>query len=90
MRVKRADKVRIASEAAAAAALADDRDQGLRDAARREWGLVRKTARDAFMARGDWKSILDGYRDGDGFYTGSERAKMCEAYTEELINNALR
>jgi len=87
--MKRADKVRIAAEAMAASAAADDRDQGLRDAARREWGLVRKDARETYLARGDWKAILEKYKSGDGFYTDSERAKMCESYTEELINNAL-
>lgn len=87
--MKRADKIRAANEAAAASGALDTRDQGLRDAARREWGAVRKSAREAFLGRKDWKSILDGYRNGDGFYTASERAIMCEAYTEELINNAL-
>ena len=87
--MKRADKIRMANEAAAAAATSDNRDQGLRDSARREWGAVRKSAREAFLARKDWKSILEDYRNGDGFYTARERAQMCDAYTEELINNAL-
>jgi hypothetical protein len=87
--MKRADKIRAANEAAALIAASDDRDQTQRDSARREWGGVRKSARDAFVKGGDWKSVLDGYRGGDGFYTEAERRKMCDAYSEELINNAV-
>lgn len=90
LKLTRAEKIRITQEAAAAAAQSDDRDQGQRDAARREWGATRKAARDAFLQKRDWKSILDEYRRSDGFYTGDERAKMCEAYAEELISNASR
>lgn len=87
--MRRAEKIRLANEANAEAARTDNRDQSQRDAARREWGAVRKAARDAFLSRGDWKKVLDDYRAGEGFYTSAERAKMCQAYAEELISNAL-
>ena len=89
-KITRAEKIRMAQEAAAAAAAADDRDPAQRDEARREWAAVRKSAREAFLAKGDWKKVLEDYRNGVGFYTFAERAKMCEAYTEELISNAIR
>ena len=89
-KITRADKIRMAQEAAAAAAASDTRDPALRDEARREWGAVRKAAREAFIQKGDWKKVLEDYRVGEGYYTHEERAKMCEAYTEELISNASR
>jgi hypothetical protein len=88
--MKRADKIRMANEAAAAANKADDRDPGARDAARREWAQVRKAARDAYLAKGDWASILNDYRDREGFYTPAERARMCAAYADELVMSARR
>ncbi|MCC6728768.1 MAG: hypothetical protein IT208_05455 [Chthonomonadales bacterium] len=88
--MKRADKIRMAAEAAAQAAAADDRDQGARDDARREWGRVRKAAREAYLAGQDWKAILTAFRDGEGFYTSDERARMAAAYADELIMSGLR
>ena len=88
--MKRADKIRLAQEAAAAAAAADTRDDAQRDAARREWGQVRKAAREAFLAKGDWGAILNAYRDQEGFYTPDERAKMVKDYSEELIGITMR
>jgi hypothetical protein len=89
-KITRADKIRMAQEAAAAAAAADTRDPAQRDDARREWGAVRKAAREAFIQKGDWKKILDDYRNAEGYYTPDERAIMCSAYAEELISNAAR
>ncbi len=88
--MKRADKIRLANEAAQQAQAQDDRDQGQRDTARREWGEVRKAAREAFLKKGNWMVILNEYRDAEGFYTAAERAKMSSAYAEELISNAIR
>jgi hypothetical protein len=88
--MKRADKIRLAAEAAAAAAAADTRDDAQRDAARREWGQVRKAAREAFLAKGDWGAILNQYRDQEGFYTPAEREKMVKDYSEELIGLTMR
>ena len=68
----------------------DDRDPGAREAARKEWGQVRKAAREAFLKKADWNSILTAYRDQEGFYTSAERAKMCAAYADELISSAIR
>ena len=88
--MRRADKILKAKEAAEQEALADDRDQGAREAARREWGQVRKAAREAFLAKGNWKEILDRYRDQDGFYTAAERSRMCADYTDELVRHGYR
>ena len=88
--MKRADKIRLAEEAAAKAKETDTRDQAARDAARREWGQVRKAAREAFFAKKDWMTILNDFRDADGFYTPAERAKMVKEYADELIANALK
>jgi hypothetical protein len=88
--MRRAEKIRLANEAATQAAASDDRDQSARDSARREWGQVRKAAREAFLKKADWKSILNAYRDMEGFYTAVERAKMCAAYEEELVMNTHR
>ena len=84
--MRRAEKIKQASEVA----LPDDRDQGAREAARREWGQIRKAAREAFLAKGDWNSILKEYRVREGFYTSAERAKMCAAYADELLKSTLR
>ena len=84
--MRRAEKIRQASEAA----LPDDRDQAAREAARREWGQVRKAAREAFLNKADWVRILNEYRDREGFYTSAERAKMCTAYADELLTSASR
>jgi hypothetical protein len=67
----------------------DTRDPAEREAARREWGQIRKIAREAFLAKTDWGAILSEYRDREGFYTSEERAQLCAAYTDELIANAL-
>ncbi len=88
--MKRADKIRLANEAASQAAQADDRTPEAREAARREWAQVRKTAREAFLAKKDWMSILNAFRDQPGFYTDAERAKMCREFADELIANTLR
>lgn len=88
--MKRADKIRMAQEAAAAAAALDTRDEKERDLARREWGLIRKEAREAYLAKGDWAGILNTYRDKEGFYTPEERQKMCRDYSEELIGMMMR
>ena len=88
--MRRAEKIRLANEAAAQAQAMDDRDQGQRDAARKEWGQVRKAAREAFFKKANWNAILNDYKEADGFYTADERAKMVAAYTEELIANAIR
>lgn len=90
--MKRADKIRLANEAAAAAAAAaaDTRDEAARDDARREWAQVRKAAREAYLAKGDWASILNAYRDKEGFYTPAERTKMTKDYSEELIGMMMR
>ena len=87
--MKRADKIRLANEAMLAAG-PDDRDQGEREAARQEWGQVRKAAREAFMAKGNWSAILNDYKDREGFYTSTERAKMVAAYADELITHTLK
>jgi hypothetical protein len=91
--MKRAEKIKLAQEqaAAAAAAAAATRDETGRDEARREWGQVRKAAREAFMAKGDWGAILNAYKDrDDAFYTYEERSKMVKDYSEELIGLTLR
>ena len=53
--------------------MADTRDKGERDAARREWGEVRKNAREAFLAKGDWMALLNDYKAREGFYSAQER-----------------
>jgi len=88
--MRRADKIRLAQTAAAEAARADTRDARAREAARKEWGLVRKTAREAFLAGGDWMTVLNEYRDRDGFYTAPERERMVRAYMDELIMSRAR
>jgi hypothetical protein len=88
--MKRADKIRLAAEAAAAAAADDTRDEAARDVARREWGQVRKAAREAFLAKGDWGAILNAYKDQEGFYTPAERTKMVKDYSDELISITMR
>lgn len=88
--MKRADKIRLAAEAAAQASQEDTRDQAQREAARKEWGQVRRTAREAFLAKKDWMSILNDFRDKEGFYTPAERAKMVKEYADDLITHALR
>jgi hypothetical protein len=88
--MKRADKIRVAAEAAAAAAAEDTRDEAARDIARREWGQIRKAAREAYIAKGDWGAILNAYRDQEGFYTPAERSKMVKDYSEELIAMTMR
>ena len=83
----------MAAEAAAreaAAAGPDERSQAEREAARKEWGQVRKLAREAFLAKSDWRGILNEYRDKDGFYTAAERAKMCSDYADELVMKQFR
>jgi len=69
--------------------MSDDRDRGLRDSARREWGEVRKSAREAYLQGREWKAILDSYLSGESFYTTAERRQMCDAYSDELINKTL-
>lgn len=86
--MKRADKIRLANEAALKVAVIDDRDPAAREEARREWGQIRKAARDAFLAKTDWAGILNDYRDREGFYTATERAQLCSAYADELIAKA--
>ncbi len=89
--MKRADKIRLAQEQAAQEKAADTRGKDERDAARREWGAVRKAARDAFMAKKDWVSILNAYKEQpESFYTPAERERMVRAYTEELISSTIR
>lgn len=87
--MKRVDKIRIAAERSEQESDVPGRDHMQRDPARREWGIVRKSAREAYLANGDWKAVLNSYRTGDGFYTTTERGRMCDAYAEELINKAL-
>jgi hypothetical protein len=84
-KLTRADKIRMAQEAAKQAAAEDTRDPAQRDSARREWASVRKAARDAYMAKKDWKGILDSFKDGEGFYTPEERDRMVRDYSNELI-----
>ena len=88
--MKRSEKIRLANQAAAETKQADTRDPAARDAARREWGQVRRSARELFISGGDWQKILNDYKARDGFYTQDEREKMCKAYTDELVMNALR
>ena len=88
--VKRRDKIRLAEEATKQLKAEDPRDSAERDAARREWGQVRKAAREAFMAGRDWQVILAAYKERQGFYSEDERAQMCSAYSNELMMNALR
>ena len=85
--LKRAEKVRLASEAALKDAGPDTRDPAEREAARREWGQIRKDVRAAFIAKTDWVGLLSAYRDREGFYTSAERAHLCATYTDELIAN---
>lgn len=82
----RAEKVRLANENAPV----DERDPAARETARQEWGQIRRAAREAFLANGDWNAILNGYRDADGFYTADERLRMCRAYADELVMKGLR
>jgi hypothetical protein len=84
-KVTRADKIRLAAQAAKQAAAEDTRDPAQREAARKEWAAVRKAAREAYLAKKDWKGILDGFKDGDGFYTEEERDRMVKDYANELI-----
>ena len=88
--MRRAEKIRQASEVALQERVPDDREQGEREAARREWGRIRKDAREAFLAKSDWMGILNAYRDHEGFYTSGERAKMCAAYVDELTRNVFK
>ncbi len=88
--MKRADKIRLAEAAAAEAAVKDERDPAERIEARQEWGRVRKAVRDAWEANGDWRAILDEYRDREGFYTPAERAKMCTECAEGLVMRMAR
>ncbi len=88
--MKRSEKIKLSQEAGKLEKEADTRDAGDRDAARREWGQVRKAAREAYLANQDWRVILTAYRERDGFYTPPEREKMVKEYTDELIMNANR
>ena len=38
----------------------------------------------------DWKGILDGFKDGEGFYTADERDRMVRDYSNELIASLSR
>lgn len=87
--MKRADKIRLAQAAQAEAIREDTRTPEEREAARREWGEVRKAAREAFLKKADWVGILNAYRDREGFYTLAEKTKMCKAYTDELISKPI-
>ena len=87
--MKREEKIRLAAERSEEESNVPGRDQTQRDPARREWGAVRKTAREAYFSKRDWKAVLNNYRTGDGFYTTAERGRMCDAYAEELINKAI-
>lgn len=86
--MKRSEKIRLA---ALNAQIADniDRDPAGREAARREWGETRKVAREAYLARGDWMSVLNEFRDREGYYSADERSQMCKDFTEELINRTI-
>jgi hypothetical protein len=88
--VKRSDKIKQSLAAAQQEKEADTRTAEDRDAARREWGQIRRAAREAFLAGGDWRAILDGFREREGFYEASERDRMVRDYQEELIMNAQR
>jgi hypothetical protein len=84
-KITRADKIRLAAQAAKQAAAEDTRDPAQREAARKEWAAVRKAAREAYLEKKDWKGILDSFKDGDGFYTEEERDRMVKDYANELI-----
>lgn len=86
--MKRAQKIKLAEEAAIEAMGPDDRDPAAREGARQEWAQVRKAAREAFLGREDFMAILNDYKAKEGFYTEAERAKMCTSYTDELMMNA--
>ena len=88
--MKRSEKIKLSQEAEKQAKELDNRSAEDRDEARREWAQVRKAAREAFIAGGDWKAVLDGYKDRAGFYTAEERERMCRAYTDELVMHGLR
>lgn len=84
-KITRADKIRMAQEAAKQAAAEDTRDPAQREAARKEWAAVRKAAREAYLEKKDWKGVLDSFKDSDGFYTADERERMVRDYSNELI-----
>lgn len=86
--MKRSEKVRLAQLSAQQAEDAD-RDPAGREAARREWGDIRRSAREAFLAQKDWMSILNSYRDRESYYSYTERDRMCKDFTEELINRTM-
>lgn len=87
--MKRADKIRLAEEARSKEAQADNRDAKQREEARNEWGRVRKTCREAFLAGGDWNIVLEQFKQTEGFYSDEERERMCRAYADELIRQTI-
>jgi hypothetical protein len=88
--MRRAEKIRLANASLNPTGEPDSRDKAAREAGRQEWALVRKAAREAFLAQGDWMRILNEYREREGFYTAAERARMCSLYADELITHASR
>jgi len=88
--MRRSEKIKLSQASSAQESAADTRDKGEREAARRQWGEVRKSARESFMAKGDWMAILNNYKATDGFYEALERERMCRDFANELVTNALR
>lgn len=86
--MKRIEKIRLAQLTAQQAEDAD-RDPSGREAARRDWADTRRLAREAFLAQKDWMSVLNGFRDSEGYYSAAERDRMCKDFTEELINRTM-
>lgn len=87
--MRRSEKNKIVR---AAPVVAEDprKNDPARAGARQEWAAVRKAAREAFLAKRDWVSILNEFKEREGFYTPAERERLCREYSEELINNAFR
>ena len=89
-RLKRSEKIRLSAAVAQKQNEADTRTPEDRDAARREWGQIRKAAREAFLAGNEWQAVLESFKERNGFYTPEERERLCKAYQDELIMNSQR
>ena len=76
-RLKRSEKIRLSAAVAQKQNEADTRTPEDRDAARREWGQIRKAAREAFLAGNEWQAVLESFKERNGFYTPEERERLC-------------
>ena len=87
--MKRSEKIRLSAAVAQKQNEADTRTPEDRDAARREWGQIRKAAREAFLAGNEWQAVLESFKERNGS-TRRRSASDCAAYQDELIMNSQR